>query len=356
TDSRYVLDGLTMHARAWEDRGWIGVANAVQMQRALALLRARSAPTTLRWVRGHSGVQGNEAADALAREGAGARPVHGPRERVRDEFLLCGASLPCLSQSLAYRGIRERNLARPRQTTVTNIEAIVTDLTRVCGSTRRPAEIWLGLHARLMRKQVRDFLWKSIHGVLRVGKYWTNIPGFEDRELCPFCNVREDLAHILLSCRAPGRRVIWGLATAALERKGIRACPDSLGLALAPHMFLVRDEKGAPHGANTRVARIVLSEAAYLIWTLRCERVIAWERDPNRSHTAREITRKWEWSLTKRLRMDQAAARRAGPKKRSALIATVEKTWGGIIRNAETLPPDWALCAGVLVGIPADNP
>ncbi|KAL1945539.1 hypothetical protein VTO73DRAFT_2390 [Trametes versicolor] len=66
SDSKYVVDGLTLHLPNWERNGWIGVANASLFQEAAASLRMRSAPTTFRWVKGHTGVRGNEEADRLA--------------------------------------------------------------------------------------------------------------------------------------------------------------------------------------------------------------------------------------------------------------------------------------------------
>ncbi|KAH9855818.1 hypothetical protein C2E23DRAFT_773187 [Lenzites betulinus] len=355
TDSRYVLDGLTRHARAWENCGWIGIANAALLQRVLAAMRARSAPTSLRWVRGHTGVPGNEAADALARKGALQPPSFGPQERPRDEFLLSGVALPTLTQSLAYRGIKARTSAPERPATAANMATILHDLRVECGGAWTSGDVWEGLSAKPIRKQVRDFLWKAIHGAHRVGKYWANIPAYEARELCPWCGVREDLEHILLACDAPGRKLVWTLSVAALRRKGIEVRHDKAGIVLAPHMYTVRAANGTPHHARTRVARIILSEATYLIWALRCERVIGWADEPDRRHTAREIANKWQWTLTRRLRMDQAMARRASPKRRPACIAMVERTWGGLVRNAEELPPDWMLCTGVLVGIPANE-
>ena len=70
SNSKYVIEGLTKHLPEWEDKGWIGVENAEMFKRAAYLLKTRMAPTTFKWVKGHSRNQGNEESDALTKEGA----------------------------------------------------------------------------------------------------------------------------------------------------------------------------------------------------------------------------------------------------------------------------------------------
>ena len=73
TDSLYVLKGITQWIDGWKRNGWQNsakkpVANA-DLWRALD---AAAAPHNVewRWVRGHTGDEGNERADALANAGA----------------------------------------------------------------------------------------------------------------------------------------------------------------------------------------------------------------------------------------------------------------------------------------------
>ena len=70
TDSRFATDGLTKFAPGWEAKDWIGVTHGRIFKCATAWLRARTAGTTLEWVKGHAGIEGNECADQLAAEGA----------------------------------------------------------------------------------------------------------------------------------------------------------------------------------------------------------------------------------------------------------------------------------------------
>ncbi len=85
TDSQYLRNGITKWLPAWKRRGWktaskTPVKNADLWQRLEAA--ARRHDVSWHWVRGHSGVEGNEIADRLANRaidellesaGAGAR-------------------------------------------------------------------------------------------------------------------------------------------------------------------------------------------------------------------------------------------------------------------------------------------
>lgn len=70
TDSKYAIEGLTNHLRFWEDQGWIGVKNAPFFKKAAYLLKRRTARTSFKWIKGHTGDLGNEGSDRLAKEGA----------------------------------------------------------------------------------------------------------------------------------------------------------------------------------------------------------------------------------------------------------------------------------------------
>lgn len=73
TDSRYVMDGVQKWLAGWKQRGWKTAARKPVKNQDLwqALDQACQRHTiTWHWVRGHTGVAGNEEADALANRGA----------------------------------------------------------------------------------------------------------------------------------------------------------------------------------------------------------------------------------------------------------------------------------------------
>lgn len=69
SDSQYVLKGITEWLKGWKSRGWKTAAKApvknVDLWQALDAEQARH-QIQWRWVKGHSGHNGNERADQLA--------------------------------------------------------------------------------------------------------------------------------------------------------------------------------------------------------------------------------------------------------------------------------------------------
>ena len=82
TDSTYVRSGITEWVRAWRARGWRTadkkpVKNQDLWERLDALAQQHN--LEWHWVRGHSGVAGNERVDQLANEAIDAMLAAGPR-------------------------------------------------------------------------------------------------------------------------------------------------------------------------------------------------------------------------------------------------------------------------------------
>lgn len=76
TDSTYVMKGITEWIEGWKRKGWMTAARKPVKNEDLwreleAALEGHE--VEWRWVKGHSGDPGNEAADALARAGIPGR-------------------------------------------------------------------------------------------------------------------------------------------------------------------------------------------------------------------------------------------------------------------------------------------
>jgi hypothetical protein len=144
---------------------------------------------------------------------------------------------------------------------------------RKCRNARREDESPFPTKHKDFTRKVRDFLWKSVQGTYKIGKYWAHIDGFQDRATCQHCHEREDMTHILLKCRAGPRETAWQLANDVWSRRNQTNIPDTtgnvLGCGLAAFKSGDKQDKG-----KGRLYRILVSETAYLIWKLRNERTI----------------------------------------------------------------------------------
>ncbi|KAI0073170.1 hypothetical protein K474DRAFT_1569324, partial [Panus rudis PR-1116 ss-1] len=99
-----------------------------------------------------------------------------------------------------------------RRKTQIILETIQISFKSFSNYTPTPAMIWKSIRSKDFRRNISDFLWKSTHDTYRVGGFWTNIPGYQDRVECPTCQVEESMTHILTECNSAGQQQIWTLA------------------------------------------------------------------------------------------------------------------------------------------------
>ncbi|TFK84939.1 hypothetical protein K466DRAFT_552795 [Polyporus arcularius HHB13444] len=348
SDSRFAVDGLTVYLSAWEDNGWLGVKCAELFRRATARLRARGATTTLRWVKGHSGVLGNEEADTLAKKGLDGLEEEMPEiaENLRP-FLHSGMRVEMITQSKAYRAIREIRAKEQRPTTTVMIGRIQATLAEDYDVAPTETRVWLGIRDKDFSRKLRQFLWKSAHDAHRVGKYWRNIRGFEERAVCSMCGTEDSLEHILLECDAAEVATIWSMYS-TLRTAGVTPKQMSLGAIIGAAHIVYRNGEGKAMRGVSRLAKLLVTEAAHCIWRMRCERVIQWE-GTDRTHSPVEAKARFWSAVNRRMLVDRDLVCSRIPGKRSKR-ALVTDTWRRILQDAENLPEDWVVVPGVLVG------
>jgi ribonuclease HI/exonuclease III len=342
SDSLTTIEGLTSHLPTWEDRGWIGVENSELLKVAAYNLRNRSAPTTFQWVKGHAGILGNEGADALAGEAAERDDVDEMDLKIPPEYNLSGAKLSALTQALAYRGIRRSKYTPPRTQTAECIKRVQEAIKAHSGLRPTPECIWKSKEHNDLRPQIRQFLFKSLHGIHKIGNYWKHIPGYTHCAKCAMCGAHETLSHALFECTDESRRLVWSLAEEAWDPSKYKWPSMDEGTVLGVGMLTaepVNDDVEGPSPAHGRAKRsgasrrlrILISESMWLVWRLRCE----WTMEKKRS-SEQTVRARWKDAIEQRIRQDRLLATRKTLHKRRT-----EATWGTLINDYNNLPENW---------------
>ncbi|KAH9910871.1 ribonuclease H-like protein, partial [Fomitopsis serialis] len=349
--SKFLVPALTTHLASWEDSGWIGTRFAEELRALVSSLRRRCAPTYLKRAGTDSEWGSINRASLLLTDGAQRGDPHDSDLEREAAFDLSGVRLALLTQKLAYAGIRATAKTEDRRRTVAGVAECMAAMAEAGFKDPRPADLWRSIRQRDLQRPVSDFLWKAVHSAHRIGPYWTKIPGYEDRARCAACGEEESLFHILLACRATGQSVIWELAQQVWERKKLPWEVPALAEILSiGSRFWTRPGKRTRREGASRLWRILISESAFLIWKLRCERVIAHADEDDWQHSAASVRCRWLSMINLRLHRDKAMThRRFG---RIAIPAlTVLSTWNGVIHDESALPRDWTTQPQVLVGI-----
>ncbi|KAJ6528555.1 hypothetical protein B0H19DRAFT_1214611 [Mycena capillaripes] len=205
-----------------------------------------------------------------------------------------------------------------RPSTRIKLDAIREKISEAFDKYTSDEEIWISVHNRDILPRAAQFLWKGIHNAHKVGHYCSHIPECEDREMCGECEVEEGLEHILADCRSPGQEIIWQAAETTWAGKQREWPTVSLGgiLGCGPADF--RDEKGKRDQGAERLYRILMSEAAYLIWKIRNDRVINRDSEPV---SESEIINKWKYNIEHRRQVDIVLANRP-PKNPRVLVGS----------------------------------
>ena len=63
--------------------------------------------------------------------------------------------------------------------------------------------IWISIRRKEIQPKIRQFLFKTIHGMQKIGKFWTTIQVLTHHAQCRTCDTTETMEHILTRCREP---------------------------------------------------------------------------------------------------------------------------------------------------------
>ncbi|CAM4562128.1 unnamed protein product [Caretta caretta] len=112
---------------------------------------------------------------------------------------------------------------------------------------------WASLYSTLVPRPVRDISWQLLHGAVSTGVFlmrFTRIP-----DTCPFCNVREILAHVYLECAR--LQPLFRLLTNILLR---------FWLPFSPHLFIYTFPIRGPTKSRDLLINLLLALAKTAIY------------------------------------------------------------------------------------------
>ncbi|KAF8234341.1 hypothetical protein L208DRAFT_1550049 [Tricholoma matsutake] len=181
------------------------------------------------------------------------------------------------------------------------IDKIQNEVEDVTGKMPSEDQIWKAIQHKDFSRNARYFLWMTAHDAYRVGKYWLKeifCKEIQNRCECQHCGVPETMDHILTQCETPGQEIIWGLAEQIWTKKKLEWHQPWLGNIISYTLTEFKTNNGIHTPSANRFWRILISELAYLIWKLHCERVIKHENTP---YTTEEISNRWHKMMNLRL-------------------------------------------------------
>jgi ribonuclease HI len=189
---------------------------------------------------------------------------------------LPGMSLTGNRQRTFYRGIREGKEKKvlTRKSTQKHLDLVRKSMVESFRIYVSDNDIWMAARRKDILPRTAQFLWKGMHNAHKVGQYWSHIPECEERAFCQDCGTDEDLEHILRKCGSPGQEIIWREVKTIWTKKNNEWPTPTLGLILGCGLAEFRATDGKRDEGAERLYRILMSEAAYLIWRIRNECVI----------------------------------------------------------------------------------
>ena len=166
------------------------------------------------------------------------------------------------------------------------------------------------------------------------------------------------MQHILTECNALTRRKVWDLAQRTWPHAPELWPNINLGTILGTGALTLprrhanqpridQNPRPSPNSTATlRLLQIIISEAAHLVWVLRCERVIQ-----EKNIDEQGISTRWHRAINERLTTDRITAYQT--KRDQKFTKLAKHTWKKPLKQSGTLPVNWFQNREVLVGMRA---
>ncbi|KAK6966786.1 hypothetical protein R3P38DRAFT_3337725 [Favolaschia claudopus] len=261
-------------------------------------------------------------------------------------FTLPGIALREGTQRSFNKNITKLNRQATRKSTTSNLDRARYCVRDEFGFLPPDAAIWTSIRSTNITRLTRNFLWKCMHDTFHIGTFWDHVQNLEHFGLCTTCQVPETMEHITLDCNAPGKQLIWNLAE-RLWTVRFNTWPTlTWGLLMGCALPRFRSTQGRQLQGKNRFFTIIVSTSMHLIWKIRNERVLE-----NKNVTNSEVHNRWVSLINAALKRDQLLTNRARFGSLAKNKQLVLETWSGVLNNEDSLPDDWILERGVLVGI-----
>jgi len=140
--------------------------------------------------------------------------------------------LSTVTQSQIYKGMLDATPVKDRHFTDFMIKCVKDHIEEWAQHRPRDEHIWISIHKKEIRRNIRTFLWRSLHDSHKIGRWWYNIPNYEGCTECPMCKETETLEHILTECPSNGQETLWELTGKIWGRTGRPIPSFNLGMIL----------------------------------------------------------------------------------------------------------------------------
>ncbi|KAK7019938.1 hypothetical protein R3P38DRAFT_2631262 [Favolaschia claudopus] len=262
-------------------------------------------------------------------------------------FTLPGMALQEGTQRVFNKYIIKLKRHPARKSTTSNLDRARCCIRDEFGFLPPDTAIWTSIRSTNISRLTRNFLWKCLHDTFHIGTFWDHVQNLENFGVCTTCQVPETMEHITLDCYAPARQVIWSLAE-RLWRARFKTWPTlnwGLLIGCALPRFKSKRGKRSLEGKD-RFFTILVSTSMHLIWKIRNERVLE-----NKIVSNTEVHNRWLSLINAALKRDQLLTNKARFGSLAKKPQLVLETWSGVLHNEDSLPDNWLLEKGVLVGI-----
>ncbi|EJD36957.1 hypothetical protein AURDEDRAFT_73721 [Auricularia subglabra TFB-10046 SS5] len=158
------------------------------------------------------------------------------------------------------------------------------------------------------------------------------------------------MEHVLMECPDSRQEVIWDTVREFFARKRIDV-EINVGTIMGCATMRLAGFWGARGLGVERAFRIVVSESAFLVWKIRCEKRIQHAEDPDWQLPEEAARERWTAVIKKRMAQDKTLSDKKRFRKQYVANWLVEDTWLDLRNPANYNRYRIPRVPGVLVGI-----